>query len=152
MKKVVPFILCCCILLASNSNRTMAQNAPAVNHIALYVYDLEKSADFYKNVMQLKVIPEPFHDGKHVWFRIGPHSQLHIIKGATAVTEHDINSHLAYSVPVLKNFLTHLDQQKIKYQSFKGEPKTITPRPDGVTQVYIQDPDNFWIEVNDDKF
>src|SRR4051794_15580552 len=101
MKKILPFIAYCCILMVSNGSRIMAQNGPSVNHIALYAYDLEKSADFYKNVMQLKVIPEPFHDGKHVWFRIGPHSQLHIIKGATAVTEHDINTHLAYSVPVL---------------------------------------------------
>ena len=25
-------------------------------------------------------------------------------------------------------------------------------RPDGVHQLYFQDPDGYWIEVNDDKF
>ena len=151
MKKLLPVILSLCFGTMHQA-AVMAQTSPAVNHIALYVYDLDKSAEFYKNVMQFKVIPEPFHDGRHVWFRIGAHSQLHIISGAKAVEEHDINTHISYSVPVLKKFLTHLDATKVKYVDFKGEPKKITPRPDGVTQVYIQDPDNFWIEVNDDKF
>src|SRR3954471_24987951 len=151
MKSLAPVILFFCLFSGAFSFRVIAQ-APTVYHIALYVYDLDKSAEFYKNVMQFKVIPEPFHDGRHVWFRIGAHSQLHIISGAKAVEEHDINTHISYSVPVLKTFLTHLDAVKVKYVSFKGEPKKITPRPDGVTQVYIQDPDNFWIEINDDKF
>jgi len=151
MKKLVPVILSLCFV-TMHQGPVMAQTSPTVNHIALYVYDLDKSAAFYKNVMQFKVIPEPFHDGRHVWFRIGAHSQLHIISGAKAVEDHDINTHISYSVPVLKTFLTHLDAVKVKYVSFKGEPKKITPRPDGVTQVYVQDPDNFWIEVNDDKF
>lgn len=150
MKNIVSLFLFSCLLFAG-SNHAVAQS-PAVDHIALYVYDLDKSADFYKNVMKLEVIPEPFHDGRHVWFRIGEHSQLHIIKGAASVTEHDINSHTAYHVPVLKTFIAHLEAMKVKYVSFKGEPKMITPRPDGVTQVYVRDPDNYWIEVNDDKF
>jgi len=25
-------------------------------------------------------------------------------------------------------------------------------RPDGIQQIYFQDPDGYWIEVNDDKF
>ena len=102
--------------------------------------------------MQLEVIPEPFHDGKHVWFRTGAHSQLHIIQGATEVTEHDINTHFAYSVKVLQTFIAHLDTMNIKYGDWKGNSKSPTVRPDGIKQVYFQDPDNFWIEVNDDKF
>lgn len=152
MKKVIPFIMFVCLLVFSLNKQVKAQSIPTINHIALYVFDMDKSAGFYKNVMGFKVIPEPFHDGKHVWFRIGTHSQLHIIKGAAAVADHDINSHFAYSVPVLKKFIKHLEEKKVKYGSFKGEDKTITPRPDGVTQVYLQDPDNYWIEVNDDKF
>ncbi|MBK0379383.1 VOC family protein [Mucilaginibacter sp. SD-g] len=123
-----------------------------VNHVALYVKDLHKSADFYKNVMQLKEIPEPFHDGKHVWFRTGPHSQLHIIQGATEVVPHDINTHVAYSVKDIAVFTKHLDAMNIKYGNWKSIDKAIELRPDGVKQVYLQDPDNFWIEVNDDKF
>jgi len=125
---------------------------PAINHIALYVFDLKKSAAFYKEVMQLEEIPEPFKDGKHVWLRTGQHSQLHIIQGASAVKEQDINSHLAFSVKSLPKFVDNLEKRKIKYGSWKGDTKEPTVRPDGVKQVYLQDPDNYWIEVNDDKF
>jgi lactoylglutathione lyase len=134
------------------SATVFAQNAPTTDHIALYVKDLNKSAAFYKDVMQLEVIPEPFHDGKHVWFRTGEHSQLHIIQGAAAVYDHDINTHIAYHVNDLKIFTDHLDKMNVKYGNWKGDSKSPQLRPDGVKQVYLQDPDNFWIEVNDDKF
>ena len=138
------------LLAAADSHRAAAQG-PTANHIALYVFDLQKSSDFYRDVLQLKQIPEPFKDGKHVWFRTGPHSQLHIIQGGT-LQEHDINTHLAFSVKDLPKFMAHLDQLHVRYGSWKGEPHQTTARPDGVKQVYLQDPDNLWLEVNDDKF
>ncbi|MDB5137998.1 MAG: Glyoxalase-like domain protein [Mucilaginibacter sp.] len=129
-----------------------AQDAVKTDHIALYVKDLAKSAAFYKNVMELKEIPEPFHDGKHVWLRTGEHSQLHLIQGAAEITQHDINSHFAYSVNNLQDFTKHLDEMHVKYGNWKQDSKSPQLRPDGVKQVYLQDPDNVWIEVNDDKF
>lgn len=132
-------------------NNVSAQSVIAINHIALYVNDLQTSATFYKNVMQLQEIPEPFKDGKHVWFRIGPHSQLHVIQGGK-IEEHDINTHTAFSVKNLKKFTDHLDKANVHYGNWKGDEKQTTARPDGVQQVYFQDPNKFWIEVNDDKF
>ena len=41
---------------------------------------------------------------------------------------------------------------QVRYVNFKGEERKMTTRPDGVKQVYFQDPDGYWIEVNDDKF
>jgi lactoylglutathione lyase len=134
-----------------SGNKTAAQTT-SINHIALYVVDLNKSAAFYKDVLQLQQIPEPFKDGKHVWLRTGPHSQLHIIQGATSVKDRDIDSHLAFSVKSFQKFIDNLEKRKIKYASWKGDSKEPTVRPDGVKQVYLQDPDNYWIEVNDDKF
>jgi lactoylglutathione lyase len=128
-----------------------AQGPTALGHIALYVVDLKTSTDFYKNILLLKEIPEPFKDGKHTWFRIGPHAQLHVIQGNKA-QEHDINTHLAFTVPDLAKFMAHLDKLHVRYGSWKGEAGQFTPRPDGVKQVYLQDPDGFWLEVNDDKF
>jgi lactoylglutathione lyase len=140
------------ILLSAAATTLRAQDGVKVNHVALYVKDLGKSAAFYKNVMELKEIPEPFHDGKHVWLRTGEHSQLHLIQGAAEVYQHDINSHFAYSVKNLANFTKHLDAMHVKYGNWKQDSKSPQLRPDGVKQVYLQDPDNFWIEVNDDTF
>src|ERR1700740_1663469 len=127
-------------------------SAPQFDHTALHVRDLQKSSEFYAKVMRLEKMPEPFKDGRHIWFRIGPHDQLHVIAGATDATEHPIDVHLAFRVSSLPEFMTHLDKRQVKYRSFKGDDKTVTVRPDGVKQVYLQDPDGYWIEVNDVKF
>ncbi|MGI4022913.1 MAG: VOC family protein [Janthinobacterium lividum] len=153
MKKA--FFSCSFLLFASLfllKNTAAAQVSPTVNHITVYVVDLQKSSDFYKNVMLLKEIPEPFHDQRHVWLRIGPHTQLHIVKGAKETVKRDINIHLAFNVPVIEDFAAHLDKMNVKYGNWKGDSKSPELRPDGVKQIYFQDPDNNWIEVNTDKF
>ena len=55
---------------------------PRINHIAFYVADLKVSTDFYEKLIGLPIIPEPFQDGRHTWFLIGPKTHLHIISGA----------------------------------------------------------------------
>jgi lactoylglutathione lyase len=126
--------------------------SPELDHATVHVRDLKKSTEFYEQVMELKQIPEPFKDGRHVWFRAGAHDQLHVVGGATEVTPHDIEVHLAFRVESLPEFLAHLDQMQVKYRSFGEDKKVATSRPDGVKQVYLQDPDGYWIEVNDDRF
>jgi lactoylglutathione lyase len=125
---------------------------PDFDHATVHVRDLQKSAEFYEKVMGLERIPEPFKDGLHIWFRIGAHGQLHVVGGATEVTPHEIDVHLAFRVASLADFMAHLDQVHVKYRNFKGDEKIPTARPDGVKQIYLQDLDGYWIEVNDDKF
>jgi len=48
--------------------------------------------------------------------------------------------------------MKHLDQYKVKYGNWAGSSKEPQLRPDKVKQVYLQDPDGYWIEINDDKF
>ena len=152
MKRTLSATLMGLLFTLGTSQLAMAQPATSVSHVALYVFDLQKSVDFYKSVLGLQQLPEPFKDGKHVWLRIGPHSQLHIIQGAAKVEPHDKNSHLAFSVKDLKKFTAHLDNAGVRYGSWTSDEKRTTARPDGVEQVYLQDPDNFWVEVNNDPF
>jgi lactoylglutathione lyase len=135
------------------STFVMKLNAqPHVNHLTVYVVDLAKSAAFYKDVMQLQQIAEPFHDNRHVWFSMGEHSQLHVVSGAKQTTPHDINIHLAFTVPSVEDFAKHLDSLNIKYGNWAQTNKDPQVRPDGIKQIYFQDPDGYWIEVNDDRF
>lgn len=144
--------LCYCIFLAGLSNTAGAQNIhPTLNHIAVYVHDLKICTDFYQNILHLDTIPEPFHDGRHTWFSIGPKSHLHLIQGATAVSTHDKNGHLCFSVGSLKDFIAVLKQHHIEYENWLGEKNTVTHRVDGVEQIYFKDPEGYWIEVNDAK-
>ncbi|MDP4149183.1 MAG: VOC family protein [Bacteroidota bacterium] len=131
---------------------TARAQAPHFNHTTIFVTDLKRAADFYQNVLQLKAIPEPFHDGKHVWVQIAEHSELHIVSGAKEDIPHDINIHLAFSVPDVEAFSKRLDEAHVKYGNWAGTTKAPQVRPDGVKQIYLQDPDGYWIEIDDDKF
>jgi lactoylglutathione lyase len=125
---------------------------PHFNHTTIFVVDMNKSADFYEKVMMLSRIAEPFHDNNHIWEKIGEHNELHIVQGAKQDIPHDINIHLAFSVSSVEDFAKHLDSMNIKYGDWSQKTKTPQVRPDGIKQIYFQDPDGYWIEVNDDKF
>jgi lactoylglutathione lyase len=119
------------------------------DHQALHVRDLTKSAAFYEHVLGLKRIPDPFKDDRHVWFDIGNGLELHVIGGAADVGKQDMDVHMAFSVPALEGFIERLDSLKIRYVNSRSEERKVTTRADGVKQVYFQDPDGYWIEVND---
>jgi len=127
------------------------QQAAVLNHIAVYVSDLGKSSSFYETILMLKKIDEPFKDGRHVWFTLGPAGQLHLIQGAKSGVPHDKNEHLCFSVTSISEFTDRLHAQKIDYVNWEGTAKAPTIRVDGVKQVYFQDPDGHWIEVNDQQ-
>jgi lactoylglutathione lyase len=126
-----------------------APSAARLNHIAVYVSDLDKSESFYQGLFSLRKIEEPFKDGKHAWFSLGGAGQMHLIKGETARREHDKNEHLCFSVAVIDEFIAKLNQRHIEYTNWAGTAKAPTIRVDGVKQVYFQDPDGHWLEVND---
>jgi lactoylglutathione lyase len=125
---------------------------PHFSHQTIFVTDLDRAANFYEKVMELKRIPEPFHDGRHAWFALGGHGQLHVVSGAKEDIPHDINIHLAFSVSSMTEFTKHLEAVNVKYGDWSQKNKTPQVRPDKVQQIYLQDPDGYWIEVNDDKF
>ncbi len=122
-----------------------------LNHIALSVQNLPVSAHFYGHVLQLPPLPEPFKIGRHAWFKIGQNLSLHLIAGAAQPSFAPIDAHLAFTVPDLVIFADRLRQLKVAYQSVLGERETFTIRPDGIRQLFLQDPDGYWLEVNDEK-
>ncbi len=139
--------LICCLALQSR-----AQTSPHFNHLTVYVTDLARASEFYKKVMMLDTIPEPFHDHRHTWFRIAEHSQLHVVSGAKEDIAHDVNIHMAFSVASLPDFIRHLESLGVKYGDFAGTEKKLAIRPDKIEQIYLQDPDGYWIEVDNDRF
>lgn len=134
-------------LSAQSVNKPMA----TLNHLAIYVVDLQKTVSFYNNVFQLDTIPEPFHDNKHAWYRIGPGVSLHVIQGAEKPKEYFLNNHMCFSVPSTTAFIEKLKAQHIPWTNAKGIVGEITTRVDGVMQIWVNDPDGYFIEVNDAK-
>lgn len=133
---------------AQSSNRKTA----ILNHVALYVQNLQESTEFYQAIVGLDTIPEPFHDGRHTWFKIGSHSQLHLIQGATTKANIDKNNHTCFSVPSIEDFIANLKKHNVPFENWAGEKGAITRRPDGIQQIWLQDPDGHWIEINNDKY
>jgi lactoylglutathione lyase len=152
-KRFVASTFCTVILLlAGFTGISQAPTRPVLNHVALFVTNLKTSVNFYKDVVGLDTIAEPFKDGKHAWFKIGTNAALHIIEGADKKPEYPRNAHVCFSVGSLTEFLKGLKTKKIPFEDKDGKPNTITKRVDGVSQIYFKDPDNYWIEMNDAKF
>ena len=149
MKKIVAILLLTISLLSVQ--KIFSQQKVILNHIAVYVVDLKISTAFYKDIVGLDTIPEPFHDGRHTWFSVGVKSHLHVISGATTKMAHDKNAHLCFSVASVPEFVKALLKNKVEYENWAGEKMTITTRVDGVKQIYFKDPDGYWIEINDAK-
>ncbi|WP_316822754.1 VOC family protein [Pedobacter gandavensis] len=147
---IIIFTLACFPFQESSAQSSQKNSAAVLNHIAVYVTDLQKSTDFYKSVFEFKQIPEPFHDGKHTWFSLGAAGQLHLIQGAKAKGNFDKNEHLCFSVAEIKPFIEKIKARHIAYEDWAGSAQSITLRVDGIQQIYFQDPDGHWLEVNDD--
>lgn len=121
-----------------------------INHVAVSVFDLQRSTEFYQNILQLQSIPEPFKIGMHSWFQIAPNCQLHLIKSSKKSTEHHFNNHISFCVADIDSFVRRLVENNIEYRDAEGNRSTIQTRPDGIKQIFFQDPDGYWLEVNND--
>lgn len=120
---------------------------PVVDHIAICVKNLKISTAFYTDVMHLRKVANPFKDTTHQWYSLGNGVKLHAIQGDCTGT-HPIAEHLCFSVGSVKEFAKTLEKMNIKYGNWKGDSKEPTLRADGVLQLYFQDPDGYWIEIN----
>jgi lactoylglutathione lyase len=139
------------VLALPQLSKAQNANQPVFNHMALCAKNLRKTADFYRNVIQLQEIKHPFSDTVHVWLKVGEGLSLHIIQGDCSANAPDIGVHLCFAVPNLDAFIKHLEAINVSYANWAKQPKKIQLRTDGVKQIYLQDPDGFWVEVNDSK-
>jgi lactoylglutathione lyase len=121
------------------------------DHYAIFVDDLARSVEFYRDVLGLEEIPDPFRDGRHVWFRIAGNQQLHIITPRQSDTRPTADVHFAFCVASLSEFIVHLEAHDVHYGDQRPD-RQIRMRPDGIPQIYFQDPDSHWLEVNEAKY
>lgn len=148
MKKILLIL----IIVISSSYSIAQSFSMEFDHQSILVSDIEKSADFYKTVLQFKEVETPW--GVLTWGKflvIGENQQLHLTLVDDDSTKSNKILHQAYAVNDFDGYLEFLNEKGIKYSNFSGDINESQTRPDGVRQVYFQDPDGYWIEINDAK-
>lgn len=120
-----------------------------IDHYSMIVEDLKTTGSFYSDVLQLKEIPHPGGAEGFRWFSIDGRSQLHLIKKDKVSRDKNKSVHLCLSVPNLTAMIDYLNKNNTPFWDWAGAKNKVTQRADGVQQIYLQDPENNWIEIND---
>jgi len=112
-----------------------------LNHVALHVADVERSAAFYRDVLRLEPIPRPAFSFPGAWFRLGADQELHLIGERTQeVISHNRGNHFALLVDDFDAWEKYLTEHKVN-----SAPRRT--RPDGALQLYVIDPDGHYVEL-----
>lgn len=119
------------------------------NHIAISVTDVDISLAFYQKVLQLKEIKNTASNSKTRWLQLTPTIQLHLIPRPKLLVKTNKAIHFALAVLDLNLFMHHLNELSIEYSDWKDTIKKDYVRKDGIKQIYFQDPDGYWIEINE---
>ncbi|MDP5232102.1 MAG: VOC family protein [Cellulophaga sp.] len=123
----------------------------SIDHTTLIVNDLKATGDFYEKVLGLKEIDHPTKDPNFRWFSLNGNTQLHLIYKSDIVMKKHKSSHICLSTQKLNEVIDHLKSKNIDFEDWDGHKGQIRLRADGVQQVYIRDPEGYWIEINDAK-
>ena len=129
-----------------------AQDASSINftfnHLAISVKDVNRSADFYKKVLGLQEITNRSQIEGVRWFSLNEGKELHLISAVKEPVTTNKAIHLALTTSGFDAFVKTLEAMKITYSDWPGTINKINIRADGIKQVFFQDPDGYWLEVN----
>ena len=137
-------LLCASMLIAQDS---ITFNF-SFNHMALSVKDVDRSVEFYKTVFQFFPITNRTKMENIRWMSLSDGKELHLISTLKEPVSINKAVHFAFATIYIDAFAKRLDDMKIAYSDWPGKPHTVNVRADGVKQIYLQDPDGYWIEVN----
>lgn len=118
------------------------------NHLALSVKNLDESATFYAAVLQLEEITNKTKIEGIRWFSLGEGKELHLISFLKDPVTINKAVHLALTTSNFDSFIKTLEAKKIPYSDWPGTVNKVNIRADGIKQIYFQDPNGYWIEVN----
>jgi lactoylglutathione lyase len=112
-----------------------------LNHVAIHVQDVPRSVAFYQDVLRLPSRSRPAFDFPGAWFALGAAQELHLIGDRREeVHSHSRGNHFALRVTSLDDWIEHFASIGFTHPP----PRT---RPDGARQLFVNDPDGYWIEL-----
>ncbi len=125
----------------------------AIDHVTIVVDDLQRSANFYRDLLGMRQIDRPDFGFPGFWFQAGS-TQVHLIENMSGCSEPGggldpdrvkagLTHHFAFEVEDATAAMDVLTANGIRIQ---GGPNR---RPDGCIQVWFYDPDGHCVEVFD---
>ncbi|THD65730.1 VOC family protein [Robertkochia marina] len=132
---------------------TVRAQPPALSfdHYAIQVEDLNTSVKFYQEILNLQEIKNKTGLEHIRWFSLGNALSLHIIEAPGFKNPPEKGIHLALNTKDLDAIVKHLRSRDIYFENWQGDANTTNTRADGIRQIYLKDPDGYWIEINENE-
>ncbi len=101
-------------------------------------------------MLQLEEIKNTASESKTRWLSFQEGIQLHLIPRPNFEIKINKAVHFAVSTSDLDAIITHLNELKIVFFDWLDVPNKVYTRKDGIKQIYFQDPNGYWVEINND--
>ena len=132
------------------NSTTASIGVKTLDHVTLIVKDLELSRQFYCDLLGMHEIYRPSFSFGGKWFQVGD-AQIHLI------LEHDESGPVGENTSTQKkssrnrHFALEIEDghAAAKFFQDRGIPLVAGPqeRPDGVVQIFVNDPDGYVVEL-----
>jgi lactoylglutathione lyase len=113
-----------------------------VDHFALHVRDLSASIEFFQKIFGLEIIERPNFDFEGAWLGLNNGMQLHLLKFDDPIISGTRLCHFAFSAETdFQHFISLCNENGYGFL-----PPRV--RPDGKEQLFILEPNGWYIEIN----
>ena len=117
------------------------------DHVALSVTDVDASQYFYEDLFGMVNITdrEPIEGVR--WLRMQGGGELHLLAIVDGEVRHNQAVHFAVRTPDFDALRLITWDLAALTTTWLGDGPGVTERDDGTRQIYIRDPDGYWIEI-----
>ena len=145
MKKITyTFIITFGILFSLKSQSNLK-----FDHQALPVNNLKITGDFYRDILGFKDIPTLVGTKyTHRWLANYEGKEIHLIFSDEEIQKTPKQIHMAFSPVDFDKFIDHLKKNNVVFTNYKLEVGVVQVRKDGIKQLWMRDPQGYWIEIN----
>ena len=145
MKKItLTFIITFGILFSLKSQSNLK-----FDHQALPVNNLKITGDFYRDILGFKDIPTLVGTKyTHRWLANYEGKEIHLIFSDEEIQKTPLQIHMAFSPVDFDKFIDHLKKNNVVFTNYKLEVGVVQVRKDGIKQLWMRDPQGYWIEIN----
>lgn len=127
-----------------------------LQHFLIQTADLDKTADWYVDVLGMRRGPHPDFKFPVVWLYVGDNDVLHLTEGGAGVSGNRMQylgqqsqatqgtgvvDHVAFRATGLKDMLDHLTGKRVEFQTRQVSNA-------GLFQIFVTDPNGVKVELN----